>query len=94
MSEIDITLKQKLNIVEIISQYTQLEKKGNYYWYRCPFHKDLHPSMSVNPVKGTYKCFACGSHGDSISFLAGMQNKSREEYLSFNKKIKNSDFEL
>ena len=71
----------KLNIVETISQYTHLEKKGNYYWGCCPFHTDLKPSMSVNPTKATFKCFACGINGDVIKFLAKIQNKSRKDIL-------------
>ena len=72
-------LYPKLNIVEIISSYTPLKKKGNYYWGCCPFHTDLKQSMSVNPTKGTFKCFACGANGDAITFLSKIHKKSRKE---------------
>lgn len=74
-------LKQTLDIVEIISGYTPLKKKGNCYWGCCPFHADIKPSMSVNPAKGTFKCFACGANGNAITFLSKIQNKSRKEIL-------------
>ena len=72
-------LYPKLDIVEIISSYTPLNKKGHYYWGCCPFHPDLKPSMSVNPTKGNFKCFACGANGDAITFLSKIHKKSRKE---------------
>ena len=72
-------LYPKLDIIEIISSYTPLKKKGHYYWGCCPFHTDLKPSLSVNPTKGTFKCFACGTNGDVITFLSKIHKKSRKE---------------
>ena len=83
-------LKQRLDIVEIISSYTPLKKKGNHYWGCCPFHTDLKPSMSINPTKGTFKCIACGASGDVITFLSKIQNKSRKEIIEMLKMTSSS----
>lgn len=81
MSDIEEKLKQQLDIVETISQYTTLEQKGSHYWGRCPFHEDLKPSMSVNPERKQFKCFACGVNGDVITFLANINHKSRKDMI-------------
>lgn len=81
MSDIEEKLKQQLDIVETISQYTKLEQKGSHYWGRCPFHEDLKPSMSVNPERKQFKCFACGVNGDVITFLANINHKSRKDII-------------
>lgn len=82
MSDIEEKLKQELDIVETISQYTKLEQKGNHYWGCCPFHEDLKPSMSVNPERKQFKCFACGVNGDVITFLANINHKSRKDMIN------------
>lgn len=81
MSDIEEKLKQELDIVETISQYTKLEQKGKYYWGCCPCHEDLKPSMSVNPERKQFKCFACGVNGDVITFLANINHKSRKDMI-------------
>ena len=81
MSDIEEKLKQQLDIIETISQYTTLEQKGSHYWGRCPFHEDLKPSMSVNSERKQFKCFACGVNGDVITFLANINHKSRKDMI-------------
>ena len=66
----DVTaqIKDRLDIVDVVSQYVILKKKGQHHWGCCPFHKEKTPSFSVNPARGIFKCFGCGESGDVISF--------------------------
>ncbi len=57
------------NIVEIISDYVTLKKKGANYQACCPFHNEKTPSFVVSPVKGLYKCFGCGKGGNAVTFV-------------------------
>ncbi|MBQ2870637.1 DNA primase [bacterium] len=75
-SDIVQQIKDKLDILDVISRTVILKKKGQNYWGLCPFHKEKTPSFSVNPSKGIYKCFSCGEGGDVLSFLMKTQNKS------------------
>lgn len=69
-------IRDRLDIVEVVSQYVILKKSGANYWGLCPFHKEKTPSFSVTPRLGIYKCFGCGEGGDSFSFLMKIENKS------------------
>ena len=75
------TIKDKLDILDVVSRQVILKKKGQNYWGLCPFHKEKTPSFSVNPQKGIYKCFSCGEGGDVLSFLMKTQNKSFMEVI-------------
>lgn len=66
-------IKDRLNIVEVVSQYVQLRKAGRSHIGKCPFHKEKTPSFHVSPERGTYKCFGCGEGGDVFSFLQKME---------------------
>lgn len=67
-------LKQKNDIVDIISRYVHLERKGKSYWGCCPFHNEKTPSFSVNPEDGFFHCFGCKESGDVISFIQKMES--------------------
>jgi DNA primase len=69
-------IKDRIDIIEIISDHVVLKKSGRNYWGCCPFHKEKTPSFSVNPEKGIFKCFGCGTGGDAISFLMKLNNSS------------------
>ena len=71
----------KADIVNIISQYVKLEKKGNNYIGLCPFHDDKNPSMSVSSQKKVFKCFSCGTAGDVVSFVSKIKNISISDAL-------------
>ena len=62
-------IKDRLDILDVVSQDVILKKSGSNYWGLCPFHKEKTPSFSVNPSKGIYKCFGCGEGGDVLSYL-------------------------
>ena len=67
-------IKDKLDIVEIVSEQVVLKRRGNSYWGLCPFHKDKNPSFCVTPSMGIYKCFSCGEAGDALKFIMKTKN--------------------
>lgn len=69
------------DIVQIIGEYINLEKKGNDYKGLCPFHNDSNPSLSVSPQKKVFKCFSCNASGNVISFVERIENISFKEAL-------------
>lgn len=69
-------IRSNVNIVEIISDYIPLIKKGKNYFGVCPFHSDHSPSMSVSEDKQIYKCFSCGAAGNVFKFLMDYDNIS------------------
>jgi DNA primase len=74
-------LLEKVNIVDIIGNYIKLEKKGNDYWARCPFHSEKTSSFSVSENKQFFHCFGCGAHGNSIGFVMDHSNKTYPEAI-------------
>ncbi len=62
-------VKEKADIVDVISEHVVLKKKGKEFVGICPFHDDTKPSMTVSPNKQFYYCFSCGAGGNSIKFL-------------------------
>ncbi|KWU05581.1 DNA primase [Lactobacillus crispatus] len=62
-------VRSNVNIVDVISQYVSLEKKGKDYIGLCPFHQEKTPSFTVNAVKQFFKCFGCGKGGNVFKFL-------------------------
>tara|TARA_B100000925_G_scaffold142817_1_gene106999 strand:- start:543 stop:2258 length:1716 start_codon:yes stop_codon:yes gene_type:complete len=74
-------LLEKVNIVDVIGGYVKLEKKGNDYWARCPFHNEKTSSFSVSESKQFYHCFGCGAHGNAIGFIMEHANKTYVEAI-------------
>ena len=75
-------IRNKLDIVNVISSYISLEKKGRNYFGLCPFHDDHSPSLSVSPEKQIYKCFVCGESGNVFNFVMNYEHISFNEALS------------
>ena len=67
-------LKNKIDIVELISSYVAVERKGGNYWARCPFHHEKTPSFSINASEQFYHCFGCGVSGDAITFIREIES--------------------
>ncbi len=67
-------LKSKNDLVEVVSAYVPLERKGGNWWGRCPFHHEKTPSFTVNAENQFYHCFGCGVSGDVISFIREIES--------------------
>lgn len=67
MDHID-EIKQKIDIVDLVSGYIEIKKAGRNYKGVCPFHAEKTPSLMVSPELGIYKCFGCGEGGDIFNF--------------------------
>ena len=81
--EIIAEVQQKNDIVDVISQYVHLQKKGSNYTCCCPFHNEKTPSFSVNQARQIYKCFGCGEGGSVITFLQKYENMTFPEAIKF-----------
>lgn len=74
-------VRMKNDIVDVISSYVRLQKKGNSYFGLCPFHNEKSPSFSVSRDKQMYYCFGCGAGGNVFTFLMEYEHDSFTEAL-------------
>lgn len=74
-------VRMKNDIVDVISGYVKLQKKGSSYFGLCPFHNEKSPSFSVSPSKQMYYCFGCGAGGNVFTFIMEYENYSFPEAL-------------
>ena len=74
-------VRAKTDIVELISGYVKLQRRGSSYFGLCPFHNEKSPSFSVSPGKQMYYCFGCGAGGNVFTFLMEYENYSFQEAL-------------
>lgn len=74
-------IRERADIVDVISQYVSLKRTGNRYKGLCPFHAEKSPSFTVNPELQIYKCFGCGAGGDVFSFLMSQTQQSFGEVI-------------
>ncbi len=72
-------VRTRNDIVDVISGYVRIQKKGSSYFGLCPFHSEKSPSFSVSPNKQMYYCFGCGAGGNVITFLMEYENASFQE---------------
>ncbi len=70
-------------IVEVVSEFVTLRKRGVNYVGLCPFHNEKTPSFSVSPSKGVCKCFSCGKGGNSVHFIMEHEQMTYYEALKF-----------
>ena len=77
-------IKEKSDIISVVSDYVSLKKSGRYYMGNCPFHSEKTPSFFLYPETNTFHCFGCGKHGDSISFIMEIDSL---DYVSTLKKL-------
>lgn len=81
--EIIEEVRMKNDIVDVISGYVKLQKKGSSYFGLCPFHNEKSPSFSVSRDKQMYYCFGCGAGGNVFTFIMEYENYSFTEALKF-----------
>lgn len=74
-------IRTKNDIVDVVSGYVRLQKKGANHWGCCPFHNEKTPSFSVNSVKQMYHCFGCGAGGNVFTFVMNYENYTFPEAI-------------
>ena len=74
-------VRMKNDIVDVVSQYVKLNRRGNTYFGLCPFHNEKTPSFSVTPSKQMYYCFGCGAGGNVFNFVMEYENYTFGEAL-------------
>ena len=76
-------VRMKNDIVDVISGYVKLQKKGSSYFGLCPFHNEKSPSFSVSRQKQMYYCFGCGAGGNVFTFLMEYENYTFTEAVEY-----------
>ena len=72
-------VRLKNDIVDVVSGYVKIQKKGSSYFGLCPFHNEKSPSFSVSPGKQMFYCFGCGAGGNVFTFVMQYENASFQE---------------
>jgi DNA primase len=72
---------QTVEIVDVISDYVSLKRRGTNYIGNCPFHNERTPSFNVSPAKGIFKCFGCGKAGNTVHFIMEHEHLSYPDAL-------------
>lgn len=97
MKKIDNATVQRIldaaDIVEVVSDFVTLKKRGANYVGLCPFHNDRSPSFYVSKAKGMCKCFSCGEGGSPVSFIMKLEQMSFTEALRYLAKKYNIEVE-
>lgn len=75
-------LADATSIVDLVSRYVKLNRKGTDHWGCCPFHNEKSPSFKVSEVRKAYKCFGCGKGGDAYRFIMEMEGLGFVEAVS------------
>ena len=86
MPRLSDSFKQELadatSIVDLVSRYVKLNRKGSDHWGCCPFHNEKSPSFKVSEVRKAYKCFGCGKGGDAYRFIMEIEGLGFVEAVS------------
>ena len=67
-------IKNRADVMDVVSDVVQLKQRGRNYFGLCPFHEEKTPSFSVNPAKGIFHCFGCGKGGNAVTFVMEHEN--------------------
>jgi len=76
-------IKEKVDLVSLVSEYTELKENGNNYIGLCPLHEEDTPSFFIDRGKQLFYCFGCGKGGDAISFIMEAENLSFKEAVNY-----------
>lgn len=76
-------IREAAQIVDVVSDFVSLRRRGSVYMACCPFHNEKTPSFVVTPSRGMYKCFGCGKAGSAISFVMEYGNMTYPEALRY-----------
>ena len=74
-------VRQKNDIVDVVSGYVRIQKKGSSYFGLCPFHNEKSGSFSVSSIKQIYYCFGCGAGGNVFTFIMEYENYTFTEAI-------------
>lgn len=80
-------------IVDVVSDFVHLKRRGANYLGLCPFHNEKTPSFTVSPAKGIFKCFGCGKGGNSVNFIMEHEHLTYPEALKYLAKKYNIEIE-
>lgn len=76
-------VRMKNDIVDVVSGYVKLQKKGSSHWGLCPFHNEKSPSFSVSGGKQMFHCFGCGAGGNVFTFVMNYENYTFPEAVKY-----------
>ena len=76
-------LRNKVDLVEVLSSHVKMQKSGGYYKTCCPFHQEKNPSFMIQRGDSHYHCYGCGAHGDAITFLTEYLKYSFQEAVEY-----------
>ncbi|KAB1437645.1 DNA primase [Candidatus Galacturonibacter soehngenii] len=76
-------IRVKNDVVDVLSSYIKLKRKGSSYFGLCPFHNEKSPSFSVSPGKQMYYCFGCGAGGNVFTFIMEYENYTFQEAIKY-----------
>lgn len=72
-----------IDIIDVVSDFVHLKRRGANYLGLCPFHNEKTPSFTVSPAKGIFKCFGCGKGGNAVNFIMEHEHLSYPEALKY-----------
>lgn len=81
MRDLRDEIRERIDLVELVSQYVKLERAGKNFKGLCPFHTEKTPSFHVSPALNRFHCFGCGASGDAFSFLMRIEGLSFREAM-------------
>ncbi len=73
MTDVVQQIKDRLNILDVVSPYVEVQKAGKQFKCKCPFHNEKTPSFNISPERGMYHCYGCGVGGDIFTFIEAIE---------------------
>lgn len=73
MTDVVQQIKDRLNILDVVAPYVEVQKAGKQFKARCPFHNEKTPSFNISPERGMYHCYGCGVGGDMFTFIEAIE---------------------